>query len=279
MKRIIFCSIIVIISLTLFGCRIIGDEKSAETPQPEESYDPIPAFTADERVSLPLPETTIDYNADPLNVVSTVAGNFYVSNSYNYRDEGTINIGDFYMRDINLSFSEDGIIIEGQGYLPHIKIKKYLNEFSESEENTNQGILVRFMPIDCKNLRFLILSVETEMLCFYDGKFGRLQTNKSGGGLPLLLTKSSWDIVIENEKWYYLFLTVDDYAFKRYVLWEEGNAENISIYAGKFMTEYSLNNKVEDYLNQQMRFGIELEDGETAAISDIWVIDYEELLR
>ena len=133
----------------------------------------------------------------------------------------------------------------------------------ENTRNNNQGVLVKFMPMNSESLGFSLVD-SNEIIV------------KMNGSLPYFVhvndnfeayfsDSRETAFVFENGRWYWILMAVDqDSGGFRTIVWEDGNP---------------LNNAVCEQppgaSNNDFRLHIQLAAGESVGIMDYWIIDFD----
>ena len=217
----------------------------------------------------PLP-TSVDLDADPMDMVGTILQGAEVLFTEDYKTiaaNDAASFGEFEAGSIAEGI--DGYEFTSENFSRTLKLINKFEVYNQSRY-PYQAILIRFMPAESKGLTFRISGAYEKTLWFEDGRFPVC------GEYGLFLEKYPTTFTLEQNKWHYALLVMDDQINVREAVWQEGAAEETAYYADWIEINES---KIDEVKNQVLTFSMDIPLKETVVIGQYWILGYEDLAR
>jgi len=228
---------------------------------------------------LPTAAPALSPNADFLTVVRTLLPDAQII----FTEDGAAlaeNGAARFENDLQTSLNEEAAAcaFKAKKNEAYAKMSPNVGTFAGARPDTDQAVLIRFMPVDCDNLK---ISAETD--CEHWIEF-------DSAGYPgysaylwehtvLCLSEFPQTFQMQQEKWYYCLMAVDLYGNFRFLMWEDGRADTQGYFAKRFNGDGDILRRITEGDRLTWRFTFRLTKKSTLLVSQYWILDFTEMAR
>ncbi len=236
----------------------------------KNTYSPIPVEPFIASTELPLPTVTPKLKDDPMNAVSLVLSNYSTLFTEDY-NEISKNDAAGFSKIYDKHLDEDGKSYQfTAGNEETIFTMQQLSEsFANTQSGANRAVLIKFMASKCNSVQFIFIGLSQHELRFdYGG-------NPVLGNETPFYGKYPYPFRLEENKWYYILIALDDDSNFRCEIWEDGTIEAMAYYACQFNDGGIVTNAETHNWN----LSIMLEANEYVKLEQYWILDFEEYVK